>query len=165
MNLNQRICTDCKERKPIIEFPEHINKHKLSDGSIAEYKVRRKKCHNCLTKQTLAARNKRFKTPEELRLYRLKVTRKSNLKRLYGLTEEDFESMLEAQNHKCKICNNNIYRNAKSRKQKTCIDHCHTSGKVRGILCHRCNVSIGLMDDDPDRIEAMLNYLKNNSNI
>lgn len=165
MNLNQRICTDCKERKPVIEFPEHTNKRKLDDGSVVEYKVRRKKCHSCLTKQTLAARDKRFKTPEELRLYRLKVVRKCNLKRLYGLTEEDFESILEAQNHKCKICNIDICRNAKIRNQKTCIDHCHTSGKVRGVLCHKCNICLGLMDDDPARVETMLNYLKNNGNI
>jgi hypothetical protein len=40
------------------------------------------------------------------------------------------------------------------------IDHCHITGKVRGLLCHKCNKGIGLLGDDPARVAAALNYLE-----
>ena len=76
--------------------------------------------------------------------------RKSHLKRKYGLTLEDFEAMLASQGGGCAIC---------GKPDVDHVDHDHQTGRVRGILCFRCNVAIGQMDDDSDRLAAAMAYL------
>ena len=50
----------------------------------------------------------------------------------------------------CQVC--------ESRK-KICVDHCHTTGKVRGFLCHRCNIALGMVKDDAGRLRKLADYL------
>ena len=60
--------------------------------------------------------------------------------------------MVEDQQCKCKICGN--------KPQKPLhVDHCHETKKVRGLLCHQCNVALGHMNDDPQRLEKAISYL------
>lgn len=84
--------------------------------------------------------------------------RKSALKSTYGLTLEDFDRMLAAQGGACAIC-------------KTCVpggpgrfsvDHCHTTGRVRGLLCNNCNRGIGGLKDDANLLRAAIAYLEEN---
>jgi hypothetical protein len=74
----------------------------------------------------------------------------------YGLDLKDYEKMLKAQNYNCAICGSPPPNN---RKTRLAIDHCHTSGKVRGLLCDRCNRSIGLLKDDVSVLESAIKYL------
>jgi hypothetical protein len=85
------------------------------------------------------------------------INRRRNLKREYGLTLEDYDKMLKVQNGKCAICNgeNPIY------KGNLCVDHCHTTGKIRGLLCHSCNLTLGYMKDSKDRLKNAIKYLEN----
>jgi hypothetical protein len=76
--------------------------------------------------------------------------RKSHLKRKYGITLEDFEALLAAQGGGCAIC---------GREGVDHVDHDHRTGRVRGILCFRCNVALGQLDDDPERLLAALTYI------
>lgn len=73
------------------------------------------------------------------------------LKNEYGITLCEYEAMLEQQNGLCAICQN--------RMDKVCIDHCHTSGKVRGLLCDNCNKAIGLLKDNPYVVKGARDYL------
>ena len=74
-----------------------------------------------------------------------------NLKQKYGISLEDFNLMKQSQNNSCKIC----------RKDKPLIvDHCHETGKIRGLLCSRCNSSIGLVDENIETLESAIEYLK-----
>lgn len=82
------------------------------------------------------------------------------LKRNYGITYRQYRLMLEEQNHKCKICGSEGFlMNSDRHKMKLVIDHCHTSGKVRGLLCHSCNRAIGLFQDNTDYLKSAINYL------
>jgi hypothetical protein len=76
--------------------------------------------------------------------------RKSHLKRKYGLTLEAFAELLASQGGGCAIC---------GRTDADNVDHDHATGRVRGILCFKCNVAIGLVDEDPDRAHAAAAYL------
>jgi Recombination endonuclease VII len=76
--------------------------------------------------------------------------RKSRLKRKYGLTLEGFDALLESQGGGCAIC---------GRPDVDNVDHDHATGRVRGILCFKCNVAIGLIDEDSDRARAAGEYL------
>lgn len=80
-----------------------------------------------------------------------KRNRANSIKKLYKLSLRDYEAMKIAQNGKCAIC-------LKAPK-KLFIDHCHNSGKVRGLLCHFCNVGLGNFRDNPKFLAAAMGYL------
>jgi hypothetical protein len=71
----------------------------------------------------------------------------------YGLTEEQVESLLREQGSCCAICR--VQLETGTRK----VDHSHATGKVRGILCHNCNLGLGYFSDDPDRMASAIFYL------
>jgi hypothetical protein len=73
----------------------------------------------------------------------------------YGISIEEQEKMFEAQGYRCKLC--------KRIPTKPSVDHCHITGKVRGILCHKCNFALGLLDDNLYLVEEAVRYLKENS--
>ena len=84
-------------------------------------------------------------------------TRKSDLKKRYGLSVEDFEDMLEKQGNKCGICDQVLEGG-----RRTHIDHCHASGKIRKLLCPNCNTGIGKFKDDLGLLKKAIKYLEEN---
>jgi hypothetical protein len=76
----------------------------------------------------------------------------------YGLDAEDFKSWCEAQDNKCRICKEPLAFDAPPRKRLIAVDHCHTTGKVCGILCKRCNVTIGSFKENPQLLRAAADY-------
>lgn len=74
-----------------------------------------------------------------------------------GLTVEKHEAMLSTQGGKCAIC-----KGATKYVRRLAIDHCHKTGKIRGLLCGNCNAGIGYFADDISRIAAAIEYLKKN---
>jgi hypothetical protein len=83
--------------------------------------------------------------------------RKHDLKRVYGMTLEDYDSMLVQQEHKCKICKT---PDAGGKHKKFYVDHCHKTGKVRGLLCTGCNLALGGFRDNIDTLSRAILYLK-----
>lgn len=83
------------------------------------------------------------------------------LRNLYGMTREQFDIMFESQNRCCAICQSPLQPRV-NRKTGTNIDHCHTTGKVRGILCLLCNLGLGQYRDNPALLRAAAEYLENN---
>lgn len=65
----------------------------------------------------------------------------------FGLTPDDWEALFESQGRKCPGCHT-----TEPDGVGWCVDHCHVSGVVRAILCHRCNTSLGLCNEDPDTL-------------
>ena len=76
----------------------------------------------------------------------------------YGLTHEQFEVMLEAQDGRCAICRTDTPKG--SGGFHWCVDHDHVTGQVRGILCGHCNQGIGMLQDDPDVIAGAAWYVR-----
>jgi hypothetical protein len=73
----------------------------------------------------------------------------------YGLTLEAYKAILADQGGICAIC-----RCAPKTRRALQIDHCHATGTVRGLLCERCNMALGLLDDDVARIGAAAEYVR-----
>lgn len=73
----------------------------------------------------------------------------------YGITLEDYNFLLEKQNEKCKICNNECPTG-----KSLAVDHNHETGKVRGLLCKNCNIGLGMFFDNLDFLESAVLYLK-----
>src|SRR5712691_2142373 len=65
--------------------------------------------------------------------------------RRFGFSRDDYEALLARQGGVCAICGNKPERP----KRRLCIDHCHLTNEVRSLLCNKCNVGLGMFDDDP----------------
>lgn len=86
-----------------------------------------------------------------------KAKRKNyRLKRIHGITHEDYLTMLKKQQYKCLICkqDHSIF------KDGLVVDHCHATGKIRGLLCPFCNTGIGLLKENPTILRRAIHYLK-----
>lgn len=128
-------------------------------------------CRALRKKATDAAKAKRWReaNPEQYVAARIRSREKRKLdpdhqrrrnERLlftkYGLTMADFNALLESQGGVCAICKGD--RNGPGARFH--VDHHHTSGRVRGLLCGRCNTAIGLLQDSPELAEAAAVYLR-----
>ncbi len=91
-----------------------------------------------------------------------KLTQKKrewSLKNIYGITIEQFDEMLKKQKNKCAICKTN-----KPTGKGFGVDHNHRTGKIRGILCHHCNIALGGFKDSPELLREAISYLEKYDN-
>lgn len=84
---------------------------------------------------------------------------KRGIEKTYGITLQQYEQMVQVQNQVCAICKQPESGIRRNKKLPFCVDHCHGTGKIRGLLCIRCNLAIGNFDDDVDRLRAAIDYL------
>lgn len=101
----------------------------------------------------------REKQLEKMRVYG-KASRARRLglarEKRYGLTQGEFDALLFSQGYKCAACG----EDKATAKQDWHLDHCHSTKKVRGILCPHCNVAIGYAKDSPEKLRRMADYLE-----
>lgn len=83
--------------------------------------------------------------------------RSMNFKKAYGIDNARYEEMLDAQDYSCAICS--VKHSDKSRETRLNIDHCHTTGRIRGLLCAPCNKGLGHFRDTIDLLKAAIKYL------
>ena len=102
-------------------------------------------CRNCYYRQW------RMDNPEKAR----RSVNNARLKKVYGIDLNEYEDMLIRQGYLCLICGDKLLPGF-----RTHIDHNHTTGRVRGILCHSCNVAIGFMREDIRIAKRILEYLE-----
>ena len=74
-------------------------------------------------------------------------------RRKFKLTEDQYNDLMKNEN--CQICDAEL--------TKKCIDHCHSTNKIRGVLCNNCNTALGLVGDNVDTLHKMITYLGINS--
>lgn len=154
---NSKVCTICEKRMPFEAF--HKNKRK-SDGL-------QTRCRNCYRDWY----NQRYEKNPEFREKRLRHFRefyqesyptrreKSNndkMFRKYGITREEFDAMSKAQDNLCAICEQSP---AETGKTRLSVDHCHKTQKVRGLLCDKCNIGLGMFRDNPELLARAIRYL------
>lgn len=85
-------------------------------------------------------------------------TRKYALKHKYGITVEQYDAMLARQKGKCGLCG----KKPKPDK-RLAVDHCHRTGKVRGLLCHCCNNGLGCFNDNTDLMLLAVAYVESHA--
>ncbi len=81
-------------------------------------------------------------------------SRRYNLKKR-GLTIEDYDWLSMVQNHACALC-----ERPSSSGRRLAVDHCHKTNNVRGLLCSKCNVALGLLEDDIERLYRVIEYIR-----
>lgn len=87
-----------------------------------------------------------------------KHRRAHHLNKKFGLTHEQYEAMAVAQNHRCALCDCPDLP-----EKRLAVDHDHRTGKVRALLCDRCNRGIGYLDEDPVKLRAAAEYLESHN--
>lgn len=144
--MPKKTCSTCKIIKELTDF--HQSKSH-SDG----------KTYSCKECSKLKAKKHRQKYKE---LYKLKDFAK-NLRNSFGITVEEYEKLLSEQGSKCKIClKKEDVKNTKTKEiQHLSVDHDHKTGKVRGLLCTRCNRGLGYFKDDILLLQEATKYLSN----
>lgn len=149
-----KTCTKCKVSKSADQF----HRRRCSEDGLQSW------CKSCMnaavavnqtknlervreTTKAWAKRNAEYVTD-----YRRKNSVRRRLKR-YGISREAYDAMMEQCQGKCMICRKNPDRTLH-------IDHCHKTGRVRGLLCGNCNTAIGKFGDDPAVLAAAASYLR-----
>jgi hypothetical protein len=124
--------------------------------------VERKAILNEHTKKWRKANKDKVKATRSKSDAKRKVARKERiLKTKYGLTYLDFCNMLENQNYVCAICYKVETALDRAGSPRTLVvDHCHTTGKIRGLLCNSCNVGLGHFDDNIEYMANAISYLE-----
>ncbi len=133
--METKICTHCRIEKPIDQFyiPNKLYKGRKTIKSMSW-------CKSC-TKEKSAINNN---NPE--------YTKNATLISRYGISLKEYNSILSKQNGKCAICGGNG-------KKKLAVDHDHNNGRVRGLLCVRCNTAIGALNDDIGFLQRAIEYI------
>ncbi len=160
-----RVCTVCKQEKSISDFGKHAC---MSDGVRSNCKACGVKAvvdHNKKHPELKKVRNERYREKHKEKVLAMtrewrknnpEVVRKHNLKKYFGLTVQDYDDMYIGQGGCCAICGTHQSR----LKLRLAVDHCHDTGKIRGLLCGSCNTALGLLKDNPDVLYNAIKYLE-----
>lgn len=135
-----KICSKCKLNKPLIEM--------CKNGKSSWCK----RCH--------ADNEKLRRQDSETQDY----NENYQLNYYYGIDLLTYDLMFRKQNGRCAICEQIETQKVGDTTCMLSVDHCHTTGKVRGLLCHKCNKALGLFDDNLDYLNSAIKYLTNKDN-
>lgn len=139
-------CEPCREagkrrsqRKRAKGLEEGDSRHGTTNG----YQNFGCRCAPCTAAQALAARSN-------------PATKDRHLRSKYGISSDQWESLWESQDRRCAVCAAEWVEGAREFH----VDHDHVTGRVRAILCHGCNVSLGFLGESPERIRALADYIE-----
>ncbi len=167
-----KICFDKRGRlqtanRRLLNYEKESEKQRTANKKLNEKnkllkKTNLKLYNEKLTKKRASSRMSWFKFKEEKKLkknanYQANKDRYKDafLMKKYGITLNDFNNMLLLQNNKCKICKQKF-----KTKFDTNTDHCHSTGKVRGLLCNKCNLTLGNINDNVLILKNMIKYIE-----
>lgn len=150
-----KTCSKCKQQKDL----EAFNVRKRSKDGRCSY------CRDCMKDYRLSRidsereriRKSRAENPEKWKEYSRKHDRTKRLNK-HGLTRESFSQLAKQQDGKCLICQ-------EVPSDILVMDHCHETGKFRGLLCRKCNAAIGQLYDDPELLRRAADYLESFSKL
>lgn len=141
-------CTKCKKVKQLTDFYNHIKHGPRPECKICTKERSAKNWKK--NKKTIVDRNNEWREVNKAKL--ATYTRKQSLRRKYNITPEAYEEMMKSQNNECAIC--------KQISEKTfAVDHCHKTGKIRGLLCSACNTALGFLKEDLTIVESLKKYI------
>jgi hypothetical protein len=145
-----KFCNTCKENKLLFGF----QKNQSTEDGYCRYC---KSCRSYVRKASYRKNKERYIEKQINWNNRNKSRIKGYvLKRLYGISLEDYQKMLSSQKNCCKICLKQSIIGAR----KLAVDHCHKTGKIRGLLCTNCNIFLGYLELVPNIYIKTQQYLQ-----
>lgn len=140
-----RRCSRCEQVKPANEFANHA----WCRGCLSVYSKGLKKTPESKARHAALEAQRRASSPAYLR------ERASRIAKCYGITIEDYARIINRQGGDCASCGDEL-----DMGKKTCIDHCHRTGRVRGILCANCNFAVGHVKESAERARKIAHYIE-----
>jgi hypothetical protein len=143
----------------VSSYSERQRKRYAEDAEYRKALLVRNRAYRAAHREELNARARKAYAEDDEYRARRRLTgnkwyrREERLKQVYGLSLQDYNAMVAQQGGVCRICKTKPAR-------PLFVDHCHASGKVRGLLCHPCNAALGFMRDDPVIAAAATDYLR-----
>lgn len=163
-------CLKCKKEKSLDSFKKNKSKKHGIDPTckqcvreyrqrpeIKEMNLRQQKVWRAKNPDKNAQYGKNFRSTE----YGKRCVLNDNLRVNYGITLEKYEELFAAQNGNCKICE----KNQKNFSKRLHVDHDHTTGVIRGLLCHHCNTGLGLFKENEKLLHRAVKYIKQNEGV
>ncbi|WP_428993485.1 endonuclease VII domain-containing protein [Rhodanobacter glycinis] len=144
MSEATKMCTSCKKDLPVTEFYPH---KRAKSGLQPNCRTCARAWHKARP-DYVRAKNAAYKAANPTYFRDWQRINK------YGVTPEDASAMRASQNGKCPGCLRELS------EHKECVDHCHTTGKVRGLLCDDCNVSLGRLRDSAETLRRLANHIE-----
>jgi hypothetical protein len=141
-----KVCSKCRVAKPLSAYGKQTGGRFGLHPTCKECRRASSRAHYGENREAILVKQKE-QWPRKRDGYR-----KRRREQRYGVTAEQYEAMYEGQGGRCAICGGEF--------DVLCVDHDHDTGAVRGLLCRPCNVGIGYLRDDPDRVEAAAGYLR-----
>lgn len=152
----QRICQKCKESKPLLKFhndkSDKLGKHRRCKECMKGYR------QNFNAQQMRVRKDTAKKWYEENKKRCLSSGRNNWLKRKYGITTAEYNTLLEKQGRRCAICERSD--TDRNRQRYFPVDHDHSTGVIRGILCDQCNKGLGHFKDNPIFLRKAISYVR-----
>ncbi len=145
---NKKICSTCKNEKSLGDFYKHKG-HK--DG--LDYDC--KQCCKAYYAEKLKKNNKEYYSKNR------EFYRNQRFVRQFGISLDEYNELLRKQNNVCSICQCKEIRIDKrtNRISELAVDHDHKTGRIRGLLCYKCNSVLGYANDDIQILKSATNYL------
>ena len=144
----------------------HLQKRRVSDGHCLEcdcaYQKRKRKNRPEHVSQTrkvyyLKTRDRRLALAKKAYVRNKDKHKDRSLKTLYGISLNDYREMKKEQKHVCAICKS---KDTNKRTNALCVDHCHSTNQVRGLLCTSCNFGLGSFNDNEELLANAIAYLE-----
>lgn len=144
-NIKNKKCNMCREVLSVEKFYKltFIKKDGTKSKTIAWC------CKDCNKKR---GEKWRKENPRKVKA----IDRKKYLKDEFNMTSAEYDNLLSSQNYCCKICG--VHKD--NVKNHLSVDHCHKTGKIRGLLCIKCNSGIGFFNEDKGIINKAIKYLE-----
>ena len=158
MERIKKRCTKCSKVKLLIEFDTNSSTY---DGLYSWCKSCQR-IYKSFHTRNYGKNAQTNKVMQRLQMDRhernLAAKRRSRMKYMYGITPEQYDKILEEQNYLCALCGCELTHDA-----VPSIDHSHTLNEMRGIVCRKCNLMIGLAEDNPRILYLGIKYLHQSS--
>jgi hypothetical protein len=150
VNFDKKYCEKCRQYLPIYSFKKVTTKAALSKYPDGYYWC----CSSCYANLEWVYKKGEEPNSRKYRRREKRIRRIKAIESRYGLTQEEHQDILVKQNNLCAICQKHI------EGKVLCVDHDHTTGKVRGLLCGNCNVGLGNFKDNTEVLQAAIAYLQ-----
>ncbi|AZV02296.1 endonuclease VII [Pectobacterium phage Arno18] len=154
--LEVKVCSCCKVEKPLSEFGKDASKRDGLNSCCKRCRVNKnKEYRKANPERVIGVRRKYYKANSE-------KMREDSLKYKYKITLTEYNSMFAQQGGVCKICGmkETAIGHYSGEVKRLAVDHCHSTGVVRGLLCSRCNTAIGKMHDSPELLRKAADYIE-----
>lgn len=151
--MTEKTCSKCNEVKPVSEF----SKRKDPNAALTGWRYN-SRCKPCVLEDTREFRRKnREHRNAQAREWRQQnkdraaaLDRRKKRKYKYGISEDEYEHLRAVHDRKCWLCRTNIAKD---------LDHDHQTGKIRGVLCGRCNLFVmAIVDSSPEYLDRLIEY-------